>query len=43
MIGVAVSMFTAVTVSRTILRLFVGTGLAQRASLFAPYQRKTNV
>jgi preprotein translocase subunit SecD len=43
MIGVAVSMFTAVTVSRTILRLFVGTSLAQRTSLFAPYQRKTDV
>ena len=43
MIGVAVSMFTAVTVSRTVLRLFVGTSLAPRASLFAPYQRKTNV
>jgi len=42
-IGVAVSMFTAVTVTRTLLRPFVGTGLARRTSLFAPYQRKTNV
>jgi preprotein translocase subunit SecD len=42
-IGVAVSMFTAITVTRTLLRLFVGTGLAKRTSLFAPYQRKTNV
>jgi preprotein translocase subunit SecD len=42
-IGVAVSMFTAITVTRTFLRLFVGTGLARRTSLFAPYQRKTNV
>jgi len=42
-IGVAVSMFTALTVTRTLLRPFVGTGLAQRTSLFAPYQRKTNV
>ncbi len=42
-IGVAVSMFTAVTVTRTLLRPFVGTGLAKRTSLFAPYQRKTNV
>jgi preprotein translocase subunit SecD len=42
-IGVAVSMFTAITVTRTILRPFVGTGLARRTSLFAPYQRKTNV
>jgi len=41
-IGVVVSMFTAITVTRTLLRPFVGTGLAQRPSLFAPYQRKTN-
>ncbi len=33
-IGVAVSMFTAVLVSRTMLRLFVGTPLAKRLSLF---------
>ncbi len=39
-IGVAVSMFTAITVTRTFLRPFVGTGLAQQTSLFAPYQRK---
>lgn len=42
-IGVVVSMFTAVFVTRTFLRPFVGTGLAQRPSLFAPYQRKRNV
>jgi len=42
-IGVAVSMFTAITVTRTFLRLFVGTGLARHTSLFVPYQRKTNV
>ena len=36
-IGVAVSMFTAIVVTRTLLRLFVGTALAQRASLFSPY------
>jgi len=36
-IGVAVSMFTAIVVTRTLLRLFVGTTLAQRASLFSPY------
>jgi preprotein translocase subunit SecD len=42
-IGVAVSMFTAITVTRTFLRLFVGTGLAKHTSLFAPFQRKTNV
>jgi len=36
-IGVAVSMFTAIIVTRTLLRLFVGTHLAQRASLFSVY------
>ncbi len=39
-IGVAVSMLTAVMVTRTFLRPFVGTGLARRTSLFTPYQRK---
>lgn len=34
-IGVAASMFTAILVSRTMLRLFVGTPLAKRVSLFA--------
>jgi len=42
MIGVAVSMFTAVTVTRTLMRPFITTSLAKRASNFAPYQRKTN-
>lgn len=42
-IGVVVSMFTAVLVTRTFLRPFVGTDLARRPSLFAPYQRKRNV
>jgi preprotein translocase subunit SecD len=42
-VGVAVSMFTAITVTRTFLRPFVGTGLAQNKSLFAPSQRKENV
>ena len=36
-IGVAVSMFTAIVVTRTLLRLFVGTPLAQRTRLFSPY------
>lgn len=36
-IGVAVSMFTAIVVTRTLLRLFVGSRLAQRISLFSPY------
>ena len=36
-IGVAVSMFTAIVVTRTLLRLFVGTGLARKTSLFSAY------
>ena len=36
-IGVAVSMFTAIVVTRTFLRLFVGTRLARRTSLFSIY------
>jgi len=36
-IGVAISMFTAIVVTRTLLRLFVGTGLAQKISLFRVY------
>jgi len=35
-IGVAVSMFTAIVVTRTLLRLFVGTPLARRTWLFSP-------
>mgnify|MGYP001254849733 CR=1 FL=1 len=42
-IGVVVSMFTAVVVTRTLLRLFVGTRLAQRISLFTAYRSKDNV
>ena len=41
-IGVAVSMLTAIVVTRTLLRLFVGTRLAQRTSLFSIYSRKDN-
>ncbi|MDP6646834.1 MAG: protein translocase subunit SecD [Dehalococcoidales bacterium] len=36
-IGVAVSMFTAVLVTRTLLRLFVGTVLARHLRLFSPH------
>ncbi len=36
-IGVAVSMFTAIVVTRTFLRLFVGTRLARKTSLFSIY------
>jgi len=36
-IGVGVSMFTAIVVTRTLLRLFVGTPLAQRTGLFSPH------
>lgn len=42
-IGVAVSMFTAIVVTRTLLRLFVGTRLARRARLFSVYTGKKNV
>ncbi len=34
-IGVAISMFTAITVTRTLLRLFIGSQLANRTSLFS--------
>ena len=34
-IGVAVSMFTAIVVTRTLLRLFVGTRMAKKTSLFS--------
>ena len=40
LIGVAVSMLTAIVVTRTLLRLFTGTRLAHRASLFSVYSRK---
>ena len=36
-IGVAVSMFTAIVVTRTFLRLFVGSRLAQHSWLFTTY------
>ncbi|HEY78888.1 MAG TPA: protein translocase subunit SecD [Dehalococcoidia bacterium] len=36
-IGVAVSMFTAIVVTRTLLRLFVGSRLARKISLFTAY------
>jgi len=36
-IGVAVSMFTAIVVTRTLLRLFVGTALGQRTSRIIVY------
>ncbi len=39
-IGVAVSMFTAITVTRTFIRPFVGTALARLTWLFAPYQKR---
>ena len=42
-IGVAVSIFTAIVVTRTLLRLFVGTRLAQRTSLFSIHTGKDNV
>lgn len=39
-IGVAVSMFTAITVTRTLLRLFIGTPLAGKTTLFSAYWGK---
>jgi preprotein translocase subunit SecD len=36
-IGVAVSMFSAIVVTRTFLRLFVGSSLASKTWLFSPY------
>ena len=39
-IGVAISMFTAIVVTRTLLRLFVGTGIARKTRLFSPYLRR---
>jgi len=42
-IGVAVSMFTAIVVTRTLLRLFVGTPLARRTRLFSVYTGRENV
>jgi preprotein translocase subunit SecD len=39
-IGVAVSMFTAIIVTRTLLRLFVGTPLASKTRLFSAHQEK---
>ena len=39
-IGVLISMFTAIVVTRTLLRLFVGTRLGQRISLFSAYWGK---
>ncbi|MFC2057138.1 protein translocase subunit SecD [Chloroflexota bacterium] len=43
LIGVLVSMFTAIVVTRTLLRLFVGTRLAQRTRLFSPHLGKKDV
>jgi preprotein translocase subunit SecD len=39
-IGVAVSMFTAIVVTRTLLRLFVGTQLAKKTALFSAHRGK---
>ena len=41
-VGVLVSMFTAITVTRTLLRPFIGTRIGRHPSLFAPHQRKAN-
>ena len=39
-IGVAASMFTAIVVTRTLLRLFVGTRLAKKTALFSAHREK---
>ncbi|MDD4874561.1 MAG: protein translocase subunit SecD [Dehalococcoidales bacterium] len=36
-IGIILSMFTAITVTRTLLRLFTGTRLSHKIKLFTPY------
>jgi preprotein translocase subunit SecD len=36
-IGICVSMFTAITVSRSLLRLFIGTKVAKKINWFTPY------
>jgi preprotein translocase subunit SecD len=40
LIGTVVSMFTAITVTRTLLRMFARTRLANKISLFSPYVGK---
>ncbi len=42
-IGVGVSLFTAITVTRTFLHPFANSSFAANPSYFAPWQRKTNV
>jgi preprotein translocase subunit SecD len=39
-IGVVISMFTAITVTRTLLRSFTGTGLARKPSVFTAFRGK---
>jgi protein-export membrane protein SecD len=39
-VGVAVSMFTAISVTRTLLRLFVGSRLSNRTSIFTADRRR---
>jgi preprotein translocase subunit SecD len=39
-IGVLVSMFTAIVVTRALLKLFVGTPLARRTALFSAHREK---
>jgi preprotein translocase subunit SecD len=43
LIGVLVSMFSAIVVTRTLLRLFIGSRLARKTSLFSVSVRKSNV
>jgi preprotein translocase subunit SecD len=43
LIGIAVSMFTAIIVTRTLLRLFVGSRIAKKTNLFSPYLGRKDV
>jgi preprotein translocase subunit SecD len=43
LIGVLVSMFSAIIVTRTLLRLFVGTRLAKKTALFSSYSGRKDV
>jgi len=43
LIGVTVSMITAIVATRTLLRLFIGTNLAKQTRLFTIYSGKKNV
>jgi preprotein translocase subunit SecD len=43
LIGITVSMFTAIIVTRTLLQLFVGSRIAKKTNLFSPYLGRKDV